>query len=149
MTHRNRDAAGLYGIIGAGALIALVSGLLTPQRLAVTAFIAAVSCLLLRYLLPLSATVVDREVVFRWPLRRVVVTPANLVTARLVRNALGGQALALRTRGAVRWDVVLDRYVDAEPLGRALDKVVRQADGLDPHQREVALRYLRSRSTSR
>ena len=139
---RNREAPAAYSLVLAGLGIALLAGLFTPQRWQVLAFIALLAVLMLRYLTPVSATVTDGAVTFRWPLRRVTLTAQNLVTARMLTG--GVRALGLRRAGSVRFGVRLGGFSEPDALADALAAVIRVAPALSPAAREAALSSLHS-----
>src|SRR5262245_12682232 len=126
MRLRNREAPAVYAIVGGGLAVALIGGLLTPQRWQVLALIAVCYVVVLRYLVPTSATIDRDGVTFRWPLRTVVLTPANLVTARVLTGG-GARAIGLRRSGSVRFGVIVRRYTDPAALAAALESLVRAA----------------------
>jgi hypothetical protein len=143
---RNRDAPPIFGIFGAALGIVLLAGMITPQRWEVLGFVAGVSILLLRYLTPVSAAVGPGSVTFRWPLRTVVLTGEDLVTARVLVNGAGIAALGLRRAGSVRFGVRLERYDDPAALAAALAELIRSAPRLPAEERDTVLADLRRRA---
>jgi hypothetical protein len=135
----------LYALFGVAFGAALAVGLTTPQRWQVLAFLLVLGLLCGRYLLPVSASIVGGEVTFRWPLRRVTVTPSGLVTARVLTGG-GRTAVGLRMRGGVRWGVVVERFEGSPELADALSVVVMAAPQIGDDDRRAVVAELRRRA---
>jgi len=99
---------------------------------------------LLRYLLPVSATVLqDGRVRLVWPLRRVTVGPENLVTARVLPNTISqGPMLALRVRNGARLAGFSSRWTSGPRLAAALASVVAEASGVPASNRQASAALL-------
>ncbi len=125
-----------------GVGIALLTGLLTPQRWEVLGFVVALWLLMARYLLPVSVDVTPGALTFRWPLRRVRLTSQSLATARVLTSG-GVQVVGLRRVGSARFGVRVHRYDDPVALRQALTELVRSAPGVGDEDRAAVLRALR------
>nr|WP_284286894.1 hypothetical protein [Angustibacter aerolatus] len=75
--HRNQDARPIYVVATLALLAVLVVALFTRWRTTALVLVPLVWLLLLGFMLPLGAEVVPGGVRFRWPLRRVLVTPGE------------------------------------------------------------------------
>lgn len=142
--HRNRDAVPLYTLMLGGLSIPLVLLLLTSRQWDVIGGTILLMTALLRYLLPVSATVLpDGRVRFVWPLRRVTVGPENLVTARVLPNTISQEPmLALRVRNGARFAGFSSRWTEGPRLAAALASVVAEATGVAASDRQASAALL-------
>ncbi|GAB3677504.1 hypothetical protein [Angustibacter aerolatus] len=140
--HRNQDARPIYVVATLALLAVLVVALFTRWRTTALVLVPLVWLLLLGFMLPLGAEVVPGGVRFRWPLRRVLVTPGELKSVRMVPGPGRTPMVRLRVGRTPRWTVMLHRWTDPDPLAAALLRVVQEADGLQPERREQVLAHL-------
>jgi hypothetical protein len=142
--HRNRDAVPLYALMLGGLSIPLVLLLLTSRQWDVISGTILLMTAMLRYLLPVSATVLpDGRVRYVWPLRRVTVGPENLVTARVLPNTISQEPmLALRVRNGARFAGFSSRWTEGPRLAAALACVVAEASGVPASDRQASATLL-------
>lgn len=143
--HRNRDAVPGYSIVAGGGCIPLVLFLLqSPRQWNAIGVILVIIAVILRYLLPVRATVLpDGRVRYVWPLRRVTVGPENLVTARVTPNTISQEPLlALRVRSGARFAAFSTRWTDGPRLAAALAGVVAEASKVPALDRQASVALL-------
>jgi len=143
--HRNRDAVLGYSIVVGCACIPLVLLLLKSRRQwEAIGLILVIIAAMLRYLIPVRATVLpDGRVRYIWPLRRVTVGPENLVTARVTPNTISQEPLlALRVRSGARFAAFSTRWTDGPRLAAALADVVAEASKVPAHDRQASVALL-------
>ena len=143
--HRNREAVLGYSIIVGLACFPLVLYLFSsPREWGVIGFILVLIAGILRYLIPVRATVLpDGRVRYVWPLRRVTVGPENLVTARVMPNTISQEPLlALRVRSGSRFAAFSGQWTDQPRLAAALAGVVAEASKVPEPDRQASLALL-------
>ena len=142
--HRNRDAVPAYSIMLGGISIPCVMILLTVLNWVVIVGMLLFWTALLRYLLPVRATVLpDGRVLYVWPLRKVTVGPENLVTSRVLPNTVSQEPmLALRVHAGARFAAFSGRWTDGPQLAAALAGVVAEASKVPDADRRASLALL-------
>lgn len=143
--HRNREAVLGYSIIIGLACIPLVLFLLSsPREWKAIGVILMIIAVMLRYLIPVRATVLpDGRVRYVWPLRRVTVGPENLVTARVAPNTISQEPmLALRVRSGARFAAFSTQWTDGPRLAVALAGVVAEASKVPALDRQASVALL-------
>ena len=143
--HRNHDAVLGYSIVVGVACVPLLLALLASRRQwEVIGLILVLIAAMLRYLLPVRATVLpDGRVRYVWPLRRVTVGPENLVTARVLPNTVSQEpTLALRVRSGARFSAFSTQWTDGPRLAMALAGVVAEASKVPALDRQASVALL-------
>lgn len=143
--HRNREAVLGYSIIVGLACIPLVLCLWSsPRPWDVIGLMLVLIAVVLRYLIPVRATVLpDGRVRYVWPLRRVTVGPENLVTARVMPNTISQEPLlALRVRSGARFAAFSTQWTDGPRLAAALAGVVAEASKVPASDRRASMALL-------
>lgn len=142
--HRNLDAVPAYSLMLGGISIPLILTLLTSRQWNVIGGGLLVMTALLRYLLPVRATVLpDGRVLYVWPLRRVTVGPENLVTSRVLPNTVSREPMpALRVHAGARFAAFSGRWTDGPRLAAALAGVVADASKVPDADRRASLALL-------
>ena len=142
--HRNLDVVPLYSIMLGGLSIPCVMILLTGHSWVVIVGMLLFWTSLLRYLLPMRATVLpDGRVLYVWPLRKVTVGPENLVTSRVLPNTVSQEPLlALRVHAGARFAGFSGRWTDGPRLAVALAGVVAEASKVPDADRQASLALL-------
>lgn len=143
--HRNRDAVPGYSLMIGGFCIPLVLFLFqSPRQWEPIGMILVIIAVMLRYLIPVRATVLpDGRVRYFWPLRRVTVGPENLVTARVGPNTISQEPLlALRVRSGSRFAAFSTQWTDGPRLAAALASVVVEASKVPEPDRQASLALL-------
>lgn len=143
--HRNHDAVLGYSIVVGAACIPLVLFLLqSPRQWNAIGVILVIIVAMLRYLIPVRATILpDGRVRYVWPLRRVTVGPENLVTARVLPNTVSQEpTLALRVRSGARFAAFSTQWTDGPALAAALAGVVAEASKVPALDRQASVALL-------
>lgn len=143
--HRNRDAIpGYIIVVGVSCFPLLLLLMKSRRQWEAIGFLLVLIAAMLRYLIPVRATVLpDGRVRYVWPLRRVTVGPENLVTARVLPNTVSQEpTLALRVRSGARFAAFSTQWTDGPRLARALAGVVAEASKVPALDRQASVALL-------